>query len=79
MVKSDKLLMKMYVVTLVLFFLSIIFFNIVSEILKKVNLNSISLWSLLMLLVSIYYKDILAAKIVNRLYKNYERKNLDLK
>lgn len=73
-VKLHKFLKIIYTIILVLFFLSIIFFSKISSVLEKINLNSISLWSLLLLLISIYNKDDVAIKIVEKLYKCYEKK-----
>ena len=72
--KLYKILKIIYTIILVLFFLSIVFFSRISNILEKINLNSISLWSLLLLLISIYNKDDVAIKIVDKLYKHYEKK-----
>lgn len=73
-VKLHKPLRVAYLITLILFFISIMFFNKVSNILKNIELNSIALWSLLLLLISIYYKDYFAAKVVEKLYNYYDKK-----
>lgn len=72
-VKLHKFLKIIYTIILVLFFLSIIFFSKISSILENINLNSISLWSLLLFLISIYNKDDVTIKIVEKLYKRYEK------
>ncbi len=76
LIKLEKILSKIYVIVLVLFFSSIIFSSIIVNYLKAINLNCITLWSLLLALLNTYYKKEYSAKLVTRLKEYYENKRL---
>lgn len=76
LIKLDKILNKVYIFVLILFFSSIIFSNIIIQYLKVIDLNCIALWALLIALLNTYYKDEYATKIVFKAKSYYENKRL---
>lgn len=72
--KLEKVLGYFYIVILIFFFISIIFSNMVVKYLRILNLNCVTLWSLLLVLISTYYKKEFSIKVISKVKKHYENK-----